>query len=57
MPTTKIRILGLVLLLAALESQALTLGRLRGAAIIGQGLDVSVQVQTDAGESLFEAAP
>ena len=50
MPTTKIRILGLVLLFAALESQALTLGRLRGAAIIGQGLDVSVQVQTDAND-------
>ena len=52
MPTTKIRILGLALLFAALESQALTLGRLRGAAIIGQGLDVSVQVQTDTDESL-----
>lgn len=40
------------MLFAALESQALTLGRLRGAAIIGQGLDVSVPVQTDANESL-----
>jgi len=52
MPTKIIRILGFALLIAALEAQALTLGRLRGAAIIGQGLDVSVQVQTDADESL-----
>lgn len=52
MPTTKIRLLGLALLFAAIESQALTLGRMRGAAIIGQGLDVSVQVQTDADEPL-----
>lgn len=35
------------MLLAALDSQALTLGRMRGAALIGQALDVSVQVQTD----------
>lgn len=52
MPSTKIRLLGLALLAVALESQALTLGRMRGAAIIGQGLDVSVQVQTDADESV-----
>ncbi|MBP6852030.1 MAG: hypothetical protein KA164_10540 [Rhodoferax sp.] len=40
----------MTLLLAALESQALTLGRMRGAALIGQGLDVTIQVQTDPGE-------
>ena len=49
---TRTRLLGLLLLLgAALDSQALTLGRLRGAAILGQGLDVSVQVTPDADES------
>ena len=37
----------MTLLLAALDSQALTLGRMRGAALIGQGLDVTIQVQTD----------
>ena len=51
MPKTIIRLLGLALLVAAMESQALTLGRLRGAALIGQSLDVSVQIQTDADES------
>jgi len=52
MPTKIIRFLGLALMVVALESQALTLGRMRGAAIIGQGLDVSVQVQPDADETL-----
>jgi len=51
MPTSIIRLLGFALLLAALESQALTLGRMRGAALIGQGLDVTIQVQTDPGEA------
>lgn len=53
MPTKTISLLGLVLvlLLAALDSQALTLGRMRGVALIGQSLDVSVQVQTDPEES------
>ena len=50
MPIKKISLLGLALLLAALDSQALTLGRIRGAALIGQGLDVSIQVQTDPDE-------
>ena len=36
-----------VLLLAAFSSQALTLGRMRGAALVGQGLDIAVQVQMD----------
>ncbi|NDP40157.1 MAG: hypothetical protein GZ093_15655 [Rhodoferax sp.] len=35
----------------ALGSQALTLGRIRGAALIGKPLDVTVQVQLDASES------
>ena len=53
MPTKTISLLGLVLvlLLAALDSQALTLGRMRGVALIGQSLDVSFQVQTDPEES------
>ena len=59
MPATKFKLVGLALLLAVLNSQALTLGRMRGAALIGQGLDVSVQVQVDQDESLsaqcFEA--
>jgi hypothetical protein len=50
MPTTTIRLLGFALLLAALDSQALTLGRMRGAALVGQGLDVTIQVQTDPGD-------
>ncbi|MEO6623929.1 MAG: hypothetical protein ABIN37_03725 [Burkholderiaceae bacterium] len=52
---TRTRLLGLLLLLlllgAALDSHALTLGRMRGAPIVGQGLDVSVQVTPDGGES------
>ena len=59
MPATKFKLIGLALLFAVLNSQALTLGRMRGAALIGQGLDVSVQVQVDQDESLsaqcFEA--
>ncbi len=52
MPSKRIRVLGLALLcFAALDSQALTLGRIRGAALIGQGLDVSIQVQTDPDEA------
>jgi len=59
MPATKFKLIGLALLFAVVNSQALTLGRMRGAALIGQGLDVSVQVQVDQDESLsaqcFEA--
>ena len=59
MPATKFKLVGLALLFAVANSQALTLGRMRGAALIGQGLDVTVQVQVDTDESLsaqcFEA--
>ena len=51
MPAIKLKIAGLLLLLVALNSQALTLGRMRGAALVGQALDLSIQVQADAGES------
>jgi pilus assembly protein FimV len=43
---------GLVLLGAAVNSSALTLGRVRGAAVIGQPLDLSVQAQLDADENM-----
>lgn len=39
------------LLCLALGSQALTLGRIRGAVLVGKPLDVTVQVQLDASES------
>ncbi len=45
------KIVGLALLCLAFGSQALTLGRIRGAALIGHPLDMTVQVQMDAGES------
>jgi len=51
MRTTKTRLLGWLLLAVAIDSHALTLGRMRGAALLGQGLDVTVQVQTDPDES------
>lgn len=44
------RFLGAALLFAAFGSEALTLGRVRGAALIGQPLDMAVQVQMDAGD-------
>ena len=47
MPATKFKLLGVVLLFAVFNSQALTLGRMRGAALGGQGLDVTIQVQAD----------
>jgi pilus assembly protein FimV len=46
----KVKILGIALLLAASSSIALTLGRLRGAALVGLPLDVAVQVQLGEGE-------
>ena len=42
---------GLVLLGAAVHSSAMTLGRVRGVAIIGQPLDVTVQAQLDPDEN------
>ena len=51
MPATKSKLLGLVLLFAVFNSQALTLGRMRGVALVGQGLDVSIPVQLDPDEA------
>lgn len=48
----KTKIAGIALLCLALGSQALTLGRIRGAVLVGKPLDVAVQVQLDAGESV-----
>ena len=42
---------GIVLLCASLGSSALNLGRVRGVAIVGQPLDVTVQVQLDGDET------
>lgn len=44
------KFVGVALLSLAFGSEALTLGRVRGAALIGQPLDMVVQVQMDAGE-------
>jgi hypothetical protein len=53
------KIAGLVLLCVAFDSWALTLGRLHGAVLLGQSLDVRVQIQMDASEdaavSCFDA--
>ena len=51
MPAKKFRLFGFFLLVAVSGSQALTLGRLRGVALVGQPLDVVVQVQMEADES------
>ncbi len=52
-------LVGAVLVCAAIASSALTLGRMRGVALLGQPLDVSVVVQPGAGEDVsglcFEA--
>ena len=45
------KLVGIALLCLALGSQALTLGRIRGAVLVGRSLDVAVQVQLDASES------
>ena len=59
MPATKVKLFGVVLLLAVFNSHSMTLGRMRGAALVGQGLDVAIQVQADPDETLssqcFEA--
>ncbi|MDO8450320.1 MAG: hypothetical protein Q7T10_16095 [Rhodoferax sp.] len=44
------KIIGIALLCVALGSEALTLGRIRGAALVGRPLDMVVPVQMDAGE-------
>lgn len=46
---------GLALMVAALGAHALTLGQVRGAAVIGRPLDVVVQVQLDSQESASPA--
>jgi pilus assembly protein FimV len=46
----KVKLLGLTLLFATVSSEALTLGRVRGAAWVGQPLEVTIPVQLDAGE-------
>ena len=46
----KVKIIGAVLLCVAFSSSALTLGRVRGAALVGHPLDVLVPVQMEAGE-------
>ena len=46
----KVKILGIALLLLALNSNALTLGRLSGVALVGQPLDLLVQVSLAAEE-------
>ena len=55
----KNRLVGIALLCAAFGSSALTLGRLRGAALLGQPLDVVIAVQAGPDEDLaglcFEA--
>ena len=45
------KILGAALLSLACSSEALTLGRVRGAALVGQPLNMAIQVQMDAGEN------
>ncbi len=47
----------LMLLLAAGQTAALTLGRVRGAAIVGQSLDVVVQIQLNADEAATALCP
>ncbi|WP_157979284.1 FimV family protein [Rhodoferax ferrireducens] len=46
----KASILGVALICVAFGSEALTLGRVRGAALVGQPLDMVIPVQMDAGE-------
>jgi hypothetical protein len=46
----KANIFGVALICVAFSSEALTLGRIRGAALVGQPLDMAVQVQLDPGE-------
>ncbi len=49
------RTLATLVLLTALQSQALTLGRIQGAALIGRPLAVSIGVQFDPAQSLTSA--
>lgn len=47
MQSAIVKLLGVALLSAAFASHALTLGRMRGAALVGQPVDIAVQVQMD----------
>lgn len=49
------RLLVLLVLLASLQVHAFSLGRVQGAALIGQPLAVTIQVQVDAGQSITSA--
>lgn len=57
--TNRFALLGVALLLVAASSQAMTLGRARGAVLLGQPLKLSVPIQLESGEALtalcFEA--
>ncbi len=46
----KEKFVAIALLFVALSAQALTLGRIRGAALVGHSLDMAIPVQLDAGE-------
>ena len=45
------KILGLLLLVSALDTFALTLGRVRGAALVGRPLDLSIAAQLSPDEA------
>lgn len=49
------RLLITLALMVSLDAQALTLGRVQGAALIGRPLDVSVQLQLDPNQSITSA--
>jgi len=50
--SVKTSAVGLLLLIEAISCSALTLGRARGAVVLGQPLDITVPVQTDEGEDI-----
>lgn len=50
-------VIGCALLLGAFSASALTLGRVRGAALIGRPLNVVIQVTVDAGEGAGSVCP
>ena len=49
-------IAGIVLLVTTTAASSLTLGRVRGTALLGRSLDLSIQSTIEAGESLPEAS-
>ena len=50
-------VIGTALLICALSASALTLGRMRGAALIGRPLDVVIQVAIDTGDDSATVCP